>query len=116
MSRVINSYRKALKRDLRCPFWVKKQFLVQFDKMIQPLLEEMGTPSYTDLVQAFGSSSTLAVSMLNEVPPEQQERWKLYKKFFIALGIVMFVLIFAFLVYAAAIRPIKLVHQDTIVY
>lgn len=116
MNCVVISYRKALKRALRCPFWVKKQFLVQFDKMIQPLLEEIGTPSYTDLVQAFGSTSALAVSMLNEVPPEQQERWKLYKRILIALGIVMFILVFAFLIYAAAIRPIELVHQDTIVY
>lgn len=116
MNSVVASYRRTLSHTLHCSLREKKQLLAQFDHMTIHLLDESEAPSREALTKAFGPPEELAKSMLETLPTEAQVKWKRQRRHRISFGIIVMILLFGFLIYEAAIRPMELTFQDTIVY
>ena len=59
-------YGRELKKSVR-GFRLRKQLMAEFKHSLAPLLEELPSPSYEDLVDAFGPPEHLAEMLLHEI-------------------------------------------------
>lgn len=59
-------YGRELKKSVR-GFRLRKQLMAEFERSLAPLLEELPSPSYEDLVDAFGPPEHLAEMLLHEI-------------------------------------------------
>lgn len=62
----IRRYGRELKKSVR-GFRLRKQLMAEFERSLAPLLEELPSPSYEDLVDAFGPPEHLAGMLLHEI-------------------------------------------------
>ena len=59
-------YERELKKSVR-GFRLRKQLMAEFARSLAPLLEEFPSPSYEDLVDAFGPPEHLADMLLHDI-------------------------------------------------
>ena len=99
----ILQYRKELLTAAPKNRKAKRMLCKEFDLSLQPLLEDIPSPTYQDLVDAFGSPSHMAQTLLDSihVPPPLSCKQKLG----IALGIVCTILCIIFLIFYSFNRP-----------
>lgn len=99
----ILQYRKELLTAAPKNRKAKRMLCKEFDLSLQPLLEDIPSPTYQDLMDAFGSPSHMAQTLLDSihVPPPLSCKQKLG----IALGIVCTILCIIFLIFYSFNRP-----------
>lgn len=99
----ILQYRKELLTAAPKNRKAKRMLCKEFDLSLQPLLEDIPSPTYQDLMDAFGSPSHMAQTLLDSIhiPPPLSCKQKLG----IALGIVCTILCIIFLIFYSFNRP-----------
>lgn len=99
----ILQYRKELLTAAPKNRKAKRMLCKEFDLSLQPLLEDIPSPTYQDLMDAFGSPSHMAQTLLDSihVPPPLSRKQKLG----IALGIVCTILCIALILFYSFNRP-----------
>lgn len=100
----ILQYRKELLTAAPKNRKAKRMLCKEFDLSLQPLLEDIPSPTYQDLVDAFGSPSHMAQTLLDSihVPPPLSCKQKLG----IALGIVCTILCIIFVLSFSSSIPL----------
>lgn len=88
----IRRYGRELKKSVR-GFRLRKQLMAEFERSLAPLLEELPSPSYEDLVDAFGPPEHLAEMLLHEVDVRPLS-WK--AKAALAVGILAILFVVGF--------------------
>ncbi len=109
MKNVVAAYRRAVRRRLRCSPADKRQLTETLDRMLIPLLEDYPEPDTDTLHTALGRPEAVASDLLAELPASRVKRWKYICRSLIAALILV---VFAFLLYEAVMKPIELVVEE----
>lgn len=90
-------YRKELLAACPKNRKAKRMLCKEFDLSLQPFLEDIPSPTYQDLTDAFGSPPNMVQTLLDSIhlPPPLSRKQKLG----IALGVVFTILCIIFLVF-----------------
>ena len=88
----IRRYERELKKSVR-GFRLRKQLIAEFERSLAPLLEELPSPSYEDLVDAFGPPEHLAEMLLHDIDT-QPPSWK--AKAVLAVGVIAILFVVGF--------------------
>lgn len=96
-------YRKELLAACPKNRKAKRMLCKEFDLSLQPFLEDIPSPTYQDLTDAFGSPPNMVQTLLDSIhlPPPLSRKQKLG----IALGVVCTILFIIFLVFYSFNRP-----------
>lgn len=108
-----SSYRRALKRNIRCTGKQKRKLLNSFDATCRAFLSENPNPTQAQLAQAFGTPEEMADVLMAEVSEADRKRYRRVR----ALRIVSICVCAAFFIaltvyiYFLKERPIKVVSR-----
>lgn len=94
-------YGQELKKSVR-GFCLRKQLMAEFARSLAPLLEEFPSPSYEDLVDAFGPPEHLAEMLLHDIDVRPLS-WK--AKAALAFGIIAILFAVGFGVFSLQNAP-----------
>lgn len=97
----IRRYRRELKKSVR-GFRLRKQLMAEFERSLAPLLEELPSPSYEDLVDAFGPPEHLAGMLLHDIDT-QPLSWK--AKAALVVGVIAVIFAVGFGVFSMQNAP-----------
>ncbi|MGM9641055.1 MAG: hypothetical protein ACI3V3_06780 [Faecousia sp.] len=76
METSIKKYRRSLRRRLRCRRSTKALLMERFSDYQSRVLEEYPEPTTEQLVQAFGPPEAMARELMEEVPPQEQTKYR----------------------------------------
>lgn len=86
----IKSYKRTLKKNLRCSVSKRNELLTRFDEMVTTLNDETPVLSKAVLEEAFGSPEDLAKVFCEELDPIEAKKYrhrKIIKR--ISLGVII---------------------------
>lgn len=108
MKNAVAVYRRAVRRRLHCAPADKRRLMDMLDQMLQPLLEDYPAPGTDILNVSLGRPEAMAADLLAELPAKRVKRWK-----YICRGVIaaLILVLFAILIYHAAMKPNKLVAK-----
>lgn len=115
MNDAVLSYGRSLRNALPCSPKDKRRCLTQFRTMVSPLLEEDADPTEQVLSEALGTPEQLARTLLDELPKDAVHEWQRTRRIWLSVGAAVMITVFAFLIYCAAMRPIGITYEDTII-
>ena len=104
MNSATKKYRSQVFRALRCSRKTKKILLARLDTFLNTFSEEELDPSYTAILQAFGSPSEMAKTLSSELPAKEFKLWRHNRVLKICCGFVASVAIVSLFAYAIAIH------------
>lgn len=108
-----SSYRRALKRNIRCTGKRKRELLNSFDSTCRAFLSENPDPSQAQLTQAFGTPEEMAGVLMAEVSEEDRKRYRRVHALRLASVCVCAALFLALTVYVYFLkeRPVSVVSR-----
>ena len=92
-------YRHALIKHLHCISSTRRILIKQFDASLSSFLEEHPSPSYHQLVSAFGPPENMATVIMEAVPSTEQTQYQNHRHFIQIISIILTVLIIFFSAY-----------------
>lgn len=95
----VTQYKTQLRKHLTCSGPARKRLLGQFDASLSCLLEENPNPDLEALNWAFGSPDKMAHTLMENVTPEEQRRYRtsqLLRRFLAGILLCVFLLFTAY--------------------
>lgn len=105
----VSRYRRNLKKQLTCGPLTRKRLLSRFGCSLTPFLEENPSPSYEQLVSAFGSPVEMAAILMQPVSAKEQVRYKTCKKIIRILAVVAAALLICFALYVFFVKEFTII-------
>lgn len=112
----VSRYRRKLKKQLTCGPLTRRRLLSRFDCSLTPFLEENPSPSYEQLVSAFGTPVEMAAILMQSVSAKDQARYQTCKKIIRILAVVAAVLIICFALYVFFVKEFSVIEMHETVY
>ena len=104
MTCAVSLYKKRLRQSLPCSRKTRQSLMTSFEKLLQPYLEENGTPDMAQLTADFGPPERMASTMLEGVSVQERLRYKRRRTFCFLLFGMAALLLLAQLLFFAYVR------------
>lgn len=115
METSIKKYRRSLRRHLRCRRSTKALLMERFSDYQNRVLEEYPEPTTEQLVQAFGPPEAMARELLEEVPPQEQTKYRRNRLVWRICAGILATLLILFAFYSFFLKSIPVEVNKTIV-
>lgn len=99
MNHEIIQYRQGLKKRLHCGRAKRQELMEQFERSLSCFLEDYPSPTYAELMDAFGPPTVMARVLMENVTAEERERYRKRQSVLKVLAVFLVIILVLYTVY-----------------